>query len=183
MEEWKDIPNFEGLYEVSDKGRVRSKEGKTTYTKRHGVRLWKSRMLKEKNPNGRDVRVDLWKDGVPHGRLVHRLVAKAFHPNPENKPTINHKDGNPRNNNKENIEWATYEENSNHAFDNDLMSSNIKVKLKCKKNGSDFEFRSMAKGGEFLERNPGYISLLLSRGKKVATSPDGKEYEIHLIDG
>ena len=113
---WKSVPGYIGLYEVSNIGRVRTVEGKETHSVRHGVRRWKSRVLREKNPKGRDVRVSLWKDKKEKSFLVHRLVAMAFLPNPDNKATVNHKDGNPRNNHVTNLEWATYKENNNHAF-------------------------------------------------------------------
>ena len=133
MEKWKDIPGYEGSYEVSNKGRVRSKKGKTTYTKRHGKRVWKSRVLKEKNKTAREQRVDLWKEGEPKTFLVHRLVAMAFIPNPENKPCINHKDGDPRNNKIGNLEWCTYKENENHAKRNGLDGHSKVIYLTHKK--------------------------------------------------
>ena len=89
-EEWRDVVGYEGIYEVSNKGRIRTHKYKTTYTKKHGVRHWKQRYLKDKTPNGRDVRVALWKDGKPNYYLVHRLVAKAFIPFVKDKNCINH---------------------------------------------------------------------------------------------
>lgn len=94
VEEWKDVVGYEGIYEVSNRGRVRTHKNKTTYTIKHGIRHWKQRILKEKAKNNRDVRVSLWKGGKRKDYLVHRLVAEAFIPNPANKPTVNHIDGN-----------------------------------------------------------------------------------------
>lgn len=62
-------------------------------------------------------------DGVKRKKLVHRLIAEAFIPNPEDKPCINHKDGNKRNNNVANLEWVTYSENAKHAFSIGLKSN------------------------------------------------------------
>ena len=59
MENWKDVPEYEGIYEVSDQGRVRTKLGKTTYTKRHGVRKWKQRYLKNKNTKTYNVQISI----------------------------------------------------------------------------------------------------------------------------
>lgn len=178
VEVWKDVVGYEGIYEVSSKGRVKSVEGKITYTKRHGKRVWKERVLKEKNPNGRDVRVTLWSEGQHEDFLVHRLVGMAFIANPEGKPAINHKDGNPRNNHVDNLEWVTYEENQNHAFDNGLVNTNIKVALKCTTTNKSHTFRSMARGSEFLGRSPGYISGRLLKGKEKMNAIDGKEYKL-----
>ena len=75
MEEiWRDIPNYTG-YQVSNKGRVRT-HNKTTFTKIHGVRHWKDRILKFKGETyDTGYRVDLWKEGKPYTKLVARLVA------------------------------------------------------------------------------------------------------------
>ena len=78
LEKWKCIEGYEDLYEVSNTGFIRTKEGKTTFTKRHGIRKWKQRILKDKTPNGRDYRIALWKDGKVKYFLAHRLVAIAF---------------------------------------------------------------------------------------------------------
>lgn len=169
---WKDVVGYEGIYEVSNDGQVRSTEGKTTFTKRHGVRVWKSRVLKEKNPLGREVRVSLWKNGQERSWLVHQLVAKAFIPNAENHKCINHLDGNPRNNNVNNLEWCDHYINNNHAFDNRLIKTGKITKLVNLKTGKEYIFRSQTKAGEFLGRSHGYLA-----DKKIA---DG--YEVFFYD-
>ena len=114
-EVWKDISGYVGLYQVSNFGRVKSLQRVIkvkhptgcTYTKR-----WLCRILKPvKDTNGYSV-VSL---GKHNRKLIHRLVAEAFIPNPENKPHINHIDGNKTNNFLENLEWATVSENALHS--------------------------------------------------------------------
>ncbi|WP_277630368.1 NUMOD4 motif-containing HNH endonuclease [Atopococcus tabaci] len=158
MEIWKDVPGYEGIYEVSNIGRVRTKEGKTTHSVRHGKRVWKSRVLKEKDPNGRDVRVSLWKNKIDRTFLVHRLVAMAFIPNPNGYGSINHIDGNPRNNRVENLEWCTHKMNNNHAFDNGLIKTGYKTTLIRKSDGKKKTFRSMSKAGEYLNVHQSVLS-------------------------
>lgn len=69
--------------------------------------------------------VDLWNHGLHKKFLVHRLVAKAFVPNPEGKPAVNHIDGNHKNNHFTNLEWCTIKENNQHAFRNGAMNNAI----------------------------------------------------------
>lgn len=161
---WKDVVGYEGIYEVSNDGQVRTHKDKVTYTKRHGERKWKQRILKEKNPKGRDVRVSLWKNGKEKTFLVHRLVAYAFIPEVEGKVSINHKDGNPRNNRVENLEWCNHLENNRHAFENGLMNTNKHIILVDKKTKEKHEFISMTRASAFLGRSHNYISSLLKRG-------------------
>ena len=78
MEEWKEIPGYEKLYEASTYGNIRTCEGKVTRTERHGERLWKQRVLKQKTDKGGYKRVSLWKDGRGKTHLVHRLVSSTF---------------------------------------------------------------------------------------------------------
>lgn len=117
MEVWKDISGYEGLYQVSDKGRVKS------------LHYGKERILKQINLKWYN-RACLSKDGKMNLFLVHRLVAEAFLPNPNNFNLINHKDENPSNNNIENLEWCNYEYNNNYGTRNKRISkSNTNGKL------------------------------------------------------
>ena len=121
MEEiWKDIKDYEGLYQVSNLGRVKSLERIT----RHG-HLWKERLLKIcYNPANYKI-VILAKDGKNKTRLVHRLVAEAFIPNPDNLPQINHKDENPTNSCVDNLEWCTNKYNVNYGTRNERHAAKM----------------------------------------------------------
>jgi len=112
MENWKEIKDFEG-YEVSDNGRVRSLST---------VKGMWGKVLEPLIAGRGYFRVALRKNNKPHFKSIHRLVAEYFIPNPENKPQVNHKDGDKSNNHKDNLEWCTYRENINHAIDNGLSS-------------------------------------------------------------
>ena len=163
---WKEVVGYEGIYEVSNNGEVRTKEGKTTFTKRHGVRKWKQRILKQKIDKENSCRVSLWKDGKEKTWLVHRLVALAFIPMIESKNYINHKDGNRLNNHVYNLEWCNHTENNNHAFDNDLISTGQSIKLVNVKTNEEHVFRSKAKASLFIGKSHGYISAILKKGLK-----------------
>lgn len=163
-EVWKDVVGYEGIYEVSNTGYVRSKEGKTTYTKRKVVRKWQQRELRLKVSKDNTCRVSLWKEGKERTWLVHRLVALAFIPSEEGREYINHMDGNRLNNHVDNLEWCNHTENNNHAFDTGLISTGVKVTLTCKESGKVRSFRSMSKASQFLGLNKGYVSGLLLKG-------------------
>ena len=103
MEEWRDIEGYEGLYQISSLGRVKSFPNYKRKT---------TRILKHRKDNNGYVLVNLYKNKVMKTYLLHRLVAKAFLENPNNYPCINHKDENKENNNVNNLEWCTYQYNS-----------------------------------------------------------------------
>lgn len=119
MEQWKDIKGCEGRYQISNKGRVKSLP---RFVDNHtGELLVKEKILSQRhNKNGYMV-IDLkYNDGTKKYKLVHRLVAQAFIPNNENKPQVNHIDGNKENNDSNNLEWCTNGENQIHAYKNGL---------------------------------------------------------------
>lgn len=105
-ESWKYIEGYEGLYKVSNKGRVKS----LNYNKTKKEKILKPDI----NSNGY-LLVKLCKDKTIKRFLVHRLVANAFLPNPNNLPCVNHKDENCENNNVENLEWCTHKYNINYG--------------------------------------------------------------------
>ena len=113
-EEWRPVVGYEGLYEVSNKGRVRSLERKVPYVSNglYRERTQPARMMRLQDKQGYK-QVGLWKDGKGKTQKVHRLVAMAFIPNPdpERKQDINHLDEVHGNNCVENLEWCTREEN------------------------------------------------------------------------
>lgn len=101
-EVWKDIEGYEGLYQVSTHGRVKS------VFRYHKI-------LKSRVKNNGYKYVQLYKNGTPYTYYIHRLVAQAFIPNPQNKPQVNHIDEDKENNRVENLEWCTRSENMNHG--------------------------------------------------------------------
>ncbi len=118
MEEiWKDIEGYEGKYQASNLGNVRS----LNYRKTSELKL-----LKQKTDGNGYKRVNLYKDGKRKNCRVHRLVAIAFLPNPNNLPVVNHKDEDKTNNNVNNLEWCTQEYNLNYGTRNERASENHK---------------------------------------------------------
>lgn len=111
MEIWKDIVGYEGLYMVSNLGNIKSLERITPHGHRRRERLLYLIPCDY-------FMVDLCKNNKKTRKSVHRIVAVAFIPNPENKPYINHKDLNKMNNNVSNLEWCTPKENCIHACRN-----------------------------------------------------------------
>lgn len=108
MELWKDISGYEGMYQVSNYGNIRTLKGKIP------------KVMKPHIDNKGYYRQSFYKDGKSATFKYHRLVATTFIKNPDNKPQVNHKDGNKTNNHDWNLEWMTNDENMNHSKENKL---------------------------------------------------------------
>ena len=183
---WKDIPNYEG-YQASNLGRIRT-YNKRTYTKLHGERHWKNRILKFKptiknahSKQGGGYRVSLWKDGKCKDFLVARIIATTFLENLiDTKMTVNHKNGNRLDNRVENLEWLTLSENIKYGFENNQYQQ-INIKLKNKNTNKISEFKSLSSAGSFLGRNSGYISDCIKYNRKIKDI-EKNEYEIIEIN-
>lgn len=149
IEEWKDIPGYEGVYEISNLGRVR----------RNG------KILKPLKDSGY-LRAHLSKNGIAKKVLIHRLVAFAFIPNPNNYPEINHKDEDKTNNTVENLEWCSREYNINYGTRNERVSKPV---LQYDRLGNFIrEWPSGLKAEEELGINNGNISSCCSGKVKTA---------------
>lgn len=116
MVTWKDIDGFEGIYQISSNGDVRSLD------RFDGIRDVKGRNIKPNLKQNGYVQVGLRKEGKRKWFSIHRLVAIHFIKNPENKPQVNHIDCNKQNNRVDNLEWVTSQENFAHAKDNKLIN-------------------------------------------------------------
>ena len=128
METWRDIEGYEGIYQVSDLGNVRSLDRELADGRKLKGKPRKSVLDKDGYP-----RVSLHKNGKQRNFLIHRLVAQAFIPNPDNKPEVNHTQGVKTDNRVSELEWCTSKENTEHAMKTGLLSlageGNVHAKL------------------------------------------------------
>ena len=118
-EVWKDISGYEGLYRVSNLGRVKSLRRYVPC--KNGVRVVRERVLRPSVHRDGYLKIELRKNAIGEHPMIHRLVALAFIPNPDNKTQVNHIDGIKRNNSVDNLEWCDQSENQLHAYKNGLQ--------------------------------------------------------------
>lgn len=165
MEEWKDIEGCVG-YQISNNGKIRS-----FHNNRHGLTAKPHLLKTDYNSNGYE-RVCL---GADRREFVHKLVAKAFIPNPSNYPIVRHRDDNRKNNVVENLLWGTQADNIQDCLKHGRFHSNIKVAKKAalekqrKKviaisldTGECVEFSSLTEAADTLGLNSGNISNVLT---------------------
>ena len=113
----KDIRNYENMYAVTEDGRVWSYKS--------------NKFLKQTLLNRGYLQVELYNNGVGKKFLIHRLVAEAYLPNPDNLPQVNHKDENKQNNSVENLEWCTEKENDNYGNRNKNIARANATAVRC----------------------------------------------------
>ena len=135
MEVWKDIEGYEGLYEVSNLGRVKSLP--RIVKNRYGYRTTPEKILAPLVSVYQTVALNNCGTKISS---IHRIVAKTFIPNPLNKSCVNHIDCNPLNNNVSNLEWVTYLENQMHSrrlgrYKESDKKSSERMKIRMNKNG------------------------------------------------
>jgi len=161
-EEWRDIIGYEGYYQVSNLGNVKSLDRVVSTGHYHGMMM--KQTVKRKGYKS----VSLTKDGKGTVKPVHRLVAISFIPNHDNKPFVNHLDETPGNNNMNNLEWATVKENSNYGTRNERLAKSISKPIKVIYQDNTFEY--WESGNVFANEygiNSSGISNVLSGSRKT----------------
>lgn len=188
-EEWRDVVGYEGRYMVSNIGRVKS-VGHTTIDKRGIPRYLPSKLKSQiicKNIRHAYPYLTLCdKDGVSKRARVHRLVAEAFIPNPDNLPQVNHKDGCKWNNHVSNLEWVTIRDNLIHSFrtglhpQDNFFAHAKKPVLVVSPQGEEMYFPSVEEAAKFL----GYPwATKLSRDIHARNGVGMNGYRIYRLTG
>ena len=162
---WKDIKNFEGLYQINDKGEVRSLDRYVHF--KYKDKFLKGAIKKQQiGTNGYKI-VKLYKnDKKRYTFSVHRLVAEAFLEKPSYAECVNHKNGDKTDNRVENLEWCTYSYNNKHAIENNLrkintknMTNNNKIKVVMFDEGSIIAIKDCSREmAKFIKENYGIKS-------------------------
>ena len=166
MEEWKPVVGYEGLYEVSNKGNVRSIDREVNQSN-GSIGHYKGKMLKGEYDKQGYKRYRLSKNSKSKKIFAHQLVAIAFIPNPypERYKFVNHKDETHNNNCVENLEWCDAKYNNNYGTFKQRLSEAKKKKIICVTDGK--KFNSVNEAAEFYGINRRLISGVLSKSKKT----------------
>lgn len=128
QEIWKDIPGYEGIYQASSFGRIKSVPHMIKANINGGRRITEERFKALHKGWHGYLWVSLCKGGKAKTQSVHRVIANTFLENKNNYPDVNHKDGNKLNNNVDNLEWCTTKQNQIHAAVNGLLGNSKKVR-------------------------------------------------------
>jgi hypothetical protein len=134
MEEWRAVKGFEGWYEISDMGRIRSLDRVIHHIEdkvynKSKIQINEGKILTPQANNRGYYYIMLYRNSKHYKRYIHRLVAEAFLPAPpKSYRVVNHISGNHQDNRKENLEWCTQKQNINHAFDNGLVKTRKRVR-------------------------------------------------------
>ena len=178
-EMWKPIPGYEGLYEASNLGRIRSLDRKVTDKSGKRSRLFKGKILVPQlhsNYNKKKYLVALCKNGVQKEHILARLIAMAWVDGYEEGLTVDHIDGNCLNNRADNLEWVSWQENLTRGYNNGLMKQ-VPVVLEDE-HGNRYSFTSRREASRFLNKHPQYMNSVVTQGIKFATATDGTKYKI-----
>lgn len=177
QEIWKDVSNYEGYYQVSNLGKVKSLLFQNNVWNKKQKR---EKVLKQKLDKHKNYRVELWKNGTHKTFLVARLIAFTFYDKDINneKLTVNHIDGNRLNNKLDNLEVISLKENIQHAFRNGLNHTQIKVKIIDKITGTIIYPSSLAEGSKIIDKNKGYLS-----GKIKSNIYENEKYKWVIVNG
>ena len=151
MENWKAVKGYEGLYEVSDKGRVKG--------------LKRNRILKNIVDSLGYVRVSLCKENKPKAHKIHRLVAEHFL-KPSEYKVVNHIDGNKENNSAENLEWCNASQNRKHACDTGLAAKEEGRLIMC--NETKEVYKGVMSAARHIGISHTMISSILNGGSGTA---------------
>lgn len=181
MEQWKDVAGYEGIYQVSNEGRVRSLERKVQESNGRARIVPMRETFGYKDTYGY-LCFGLCRDGERETKKVHQLVASAFIPNPDNKPQVNHKNGVKTDNRVDNLEWVTNTENAEHAYRNGLMKppsrecieKSASARRRSVRRSDGVIFRSIEDAAEAASVTSGAVKHVLAGRNKTA---GGYSYE------
>ena len=169
----KDVKDFEGLYQIDEFGNVYSLDKKVNAgIMYHNTVIKKGKQLKpEIQRNGYKRVLLISRENKRCHKLIHRLVAEAFIPNPKNLPQVNHKDGDKNNNHYTNLEWCTSQENNIHALSTGLRSGQKKGKNIIVKG---IEFKSITEAAKYFNISRYKVKRLESNDYPVREYNEGE---------
>lgn len=165
VETWRDIPGYEGLYQVSNLGRVK-RLSRSMEESNGNTRYLKEKILKGgKFPNGYRY-VCLRKNNENKNMMVHRLVAISFIPNPKSYPVVNHINGIKTDNRVENLEWCTHSKNLKHAVEIGTVDNQCKIRRKVLVtdiNDKEIQFKSIKDCARYFNRRRSWLYSCINR--------------------
>lgn len=161
MEKWVDIIGYEGIYEVSDMGRVKNLD----HVRMPQGAFHKGKILKPHPDKDGYLRIGLTKNKKRTTYSIHRLVALNFINNEFGYPQVNHIDGVVTNNNVENLEWVNQSQNTIHAIDLGLIKIRKSMIFVNEDTGDMIYFESQTEASQYIGKNDAYISHALARGQ------------------
>lgn len=174
MEIFKDVIGYEGIYQISNLGNIKSLSRCVVRSNNRNF-ITKTKINKNHICDTGYYAIRLKKLGVSKIFKVHRLIAVAFMPNTENKPQINHIDGNKLNNDISNLEWCTNKENAIHAYKNKLSNPSTKIaveftKVKVIDTVTDITYNSIIEASKAVGYSRSHTSLMLNGTKTNKTT-------------